>query len=1109
MKHLKLHLLAVAFLMTSIPLWAQKVTLDFREVALERVFNAITKQTGYVFYYTEPTVNPSTVVSLQAEDEELPVVLNRLFADSEIGYKINGRKIYLNEKRSLSKDAATPPRRVRGIVTDDSGSPVVGASVIIRGTTKGTSTDSDGTFELLVSEGDVLEISYVGYVTQNQVIRSQTELRIRLSESSTDLEDVVVIAYGTAQRKSIVGAVDQVASKTFENRSVGSTAQALQGAASNLIIQQASSNPNDSKININIRGISTLGDNTPLIVIDGLISTTSDLANLNPLDIDNVSVLKDAGSAAIYGSRSANGVVLITTKRGKLNEKFSVEFHGSFGMQVPEYTYEPVHGYQNAILRNIADYNVGNSLSYTPEQIQYYKQHGDGEWFLKQILKSAPQQNYNLNVSGGSAKSTYMMSFGYFDQRSNFVGPDYGIKRYNFRSNLSTEIKRLKLSSIISYARTEGLDHSGNRENMISDAARIPLYPDLSMKSSNGKYLLNNMLTEMNSLGMLEKGGTTESTTNNVVGNFDAEFTIIEGLKLKGTIGVNSQSYHRFIRRTPVDFYLDPMSETPSNTTNTTRDVQDYNEYSLGFNAQLLVDFNRTFHKVHKVTALFGVSNESLTRKANELRKQYVDPDLGIPTSETEVLLESYNTPSHTGQSSINSVFGRVGYSYADRYYVEATFRYDGSSKFAPEHRWGFFPSVSGGWRMSEEPFMSFYKERVGDLKFRASYGVLGNQSVGDYQYMTTYNLSDAVYAFNNQPVSGTSYALANPDLTWEKSKTFNVGLDLTFLKNRLSVSFDYYNKITSDILLNPIVPSTFGSSLPSYNAGEVRNRGWEVTVNFNGSTGEVQHFASFNIADSQNTVLRYGDEQIRAAEEFNFIIREGLPINSYFGYQRDGYFQNEEELAAGPFFETGNNGLGVGDVRYKDVSGNGTIGPEDRVVLGNAFPRYTFGLTYGLTWKGLDLNMLFQGVGRRTLGIRGELVDTFHFNWCYTMFEHQLDYWSPDNRDARYPRLAAPGSPSNTNNYRQSSDIYLYNGAYFRMKSLTIGYTLPGKWLSRLGVEKLRIYFNAENVFTISAVKFVDPEHTSMDGNMSGGASSGRMYPTPRYFGGGIDLKF
>ena len=471
------------------------------------------------------------------------------------------------------------------------------------------------------------------------------------------------------------------------------------------------------------------------------------------------------------------------------------------------------------------------------------------------------------------------------------------------------------------------------------------------------------------------------------------------------------------------------------------------------------------------------------------------------------------NTPARTLETSINSLFGRAGYSFRDKYYGEFSFRYDGSSKFSEDYRWGFFPSMSAGWRISEEGFMTSYKEKIGDLKIRGSYGVLGNQNVNNYSYFTTYTVYPNTYGFNNEGVSGTGFSFGNSELQWEESANFNIGADATFLNNSFFVSLDYFNKVTSRILLDPVQPLVFGGAVAKENAGEMTNQGWEVTLSYRAKTGAFKHNISLNMADTKNEVTNFGGkERIDGSDQMYKIIREGEAFGSYFGYKTDGLFQSYEEIA--------NSVLPVGitvqpgDVKYVDANDDQVIDEKDRQVLGNAFPRYTFGLNYNLEWKGFDLGLLIQGVGKRDMFLRGELVEPFHSNYSYVMYTHQLDYWTPTNTDARWPRLSAAGSPSNNNNYqRNGSDIYIFNASYLRLKNIQLGYTLPQQLTSKIGVQKCRLSVNAQNLFTLSNVSFIDPESSEFDNKMGGvagvGANSGRNYPTLKYYGFGLDLEF
>lgn len=1105
--------LFVGLMQVSASLYSQstKLNLDLRNTRVSDVLEAIENQSEFRFAYSAEYIDVNRKVSVDVKGKNIEQTLSVLFEGTNVKYSINDRHILLFQE-GMNPSGAKQQKSVSGKVTDASGLPMPGVSVAVKGTTTGTITDSNGNYSFnSLPDNAVLVYSFVGMKTQEKAVEGKSQLNVTLEEEAIGVDEVVVIGYGTRQKKSLIGAVDQVNSSLIEDRPVGNTMQALQGAAANLTIQQRSMNPNDNSMNINIRGVSTMNNNDPLIVIDGIITEMESLNKLNPADIDNVSVLKDAGSAAIYGSRSSNGVILVTTKKGNKDGKPTVRFNSMVGYQNPHVLFAPVKGYENALLKNQALINGGSSPIYSPEQIRTYQQKGDGQWFLDGILQNALQQNYNASISGGNQTSTYMISAGFYDQESNFVG-NFGAKRYNFRTNLVNEYGRLKISALMAYNRTMQNAPNSSTGNLVVDGSRLPNYYNYKMKAENGHYLINDVLSEFNPLGLLEAGGYQKKDEDNFIGSLNGELKVAKGLTAKGVIGLDLSANHRFIRSLEVPFYASETATVPNSFANSTRNTEDYNEKKYILNTQFLLDYNRTFKDVHQVSGLLGVSNESYTRQANEIKKKYTDRDLGLPESATELDPSSYNTPAQTQERSIYSVFGRAGYSYFDKYYGEMSFRYDGSSKFAEDFRWGFFPSFSAGWRLTEENFMASYKERIGDLKVRGSYGVLGNQNVDDYSYFTTYSVYTNSYGFNNKAVSGTGFSFGNKELQWEQSANLNFGADATFFDSKLSVSLDYFNKLTSQILLTPVVPTVFGGAVAKENAGEMRNQGWELTLGYRAQTGDVKHNINLNLADSKNEVVDFGgNEQINSSDQMLKIIREGEALGSYFGYQTDGYFNNYEEIAnaALPIGAT----VQPGDVRYKDQNDDGVIDEKDRTVLGNAFPRYTFGLTYELKWKGFDFSMLFQGVGKRDMFLRGELVEPFHSNYSYVIYTHQLDFWTPVNTDARWPRLSAPGSASNTNNYQKSSDIYLFDAAYLRLKNIQLGYTIPNSVCSKVGIQKLRLSVNAQNLFTLTKNTFIDPESTEFGSNMGGtggaGANSGRNYPTLRYFGFGLDVEF
>ena len=1093
--------------------FAQDITLKGRNISIERIFLEIKKQTGIAVLCESEVLENVKPLTVNFNHTPVKDVLEFCLKQTSYTYQLEKNSIVI--KPTIRSESSAPAiviqlKVITGKVTDERGNALEGVSVRTNNN-RGTVTAANGTFSLSVPD-DVTSItfSYIGYESSTVTLAAQTILNITLKRTPGNLNEVVVIGYGTKRKADLVGAVDQVKAEQIERRPVGNVMQALQGLSPSLVIQQRNMNPNNNAININLRGISTFGNNSPLLVIDGVISDDiGDMNNLNPNDIEEISILKDAGSAAIYGSRSANGVILISTKKGKLGMKPAVRFIELVGSQNPEILVKPLKGYQNALLRNDSYINSGADPIYSSEQIRQFAR-GDSEYFLKGILKNALQQNYDLSIQGGSTNTSYMISLGYYDQQSNFKGPDYGMKRYNLRSNVTTQVGRLKLSTILWYNRTEGNAYQGDEGFLIADASRLPVNNTYILKDANGRYYNNDVLTGGNPLAALEHGGYIKTTTDHFQGSLNGELRLLDGLKAKGLIGLAIRPENRLIRRFYWPVYSLSGGETPVNENSSKNyHIEDYSANSTLLNVQAMLEYNKTFASVHTISALAGFSNESYRQKRQEIRKRFVDPVLGIPIEGTIIDEGSYNTVGGTTERSIYSYFGRVGYSFADKYYAEGSFRYDGSSKFAKNNRWGFFPSVSLGWRITEEPFFDFWKNNIGDLKIRGTYGKLGNQNIDDYQTFTTYDIYLNQYGFNNVAVPGTGYTFGNPELKWETTTSFNIGADATFLKGSLRAGFDYFHKTTKGILLTPQTPLVLGGAVPKANLGEMQNQGWEFTINYFLKHNEFNHSFGFNVGDSWNEVTQFeGYEQISKSDEIERIIRVGLPLYSYYGYKTDGLFRNEDDVKGSAL------PIGVsprpGDVKYKDRNCDGIIDDKDRYVLGHAFPRLTFGFNYVFQWKGLELNMLWQGVGKRDMALRGETIEPFHGGYSFVMFEHQLNYWTPANPDARWPRLTAPGTASTINNYGKGSDFNIFNASYLRLKNIQLGYTLPKSITTRIGINKLSVFVNGQNLLTFSNIDFVDPESTEFGNNMNAsGANSARNYPLLKYIGGGLHVEF
>jgi TonB-linked SusC/RagA family outer membrane protein len=999
---------------------------------------------------------------------------------------------------------------VKGKVTDASnGETLIGVSVKIKGTEEGVSTDANGNYSISVDGNTTLVFSYLGYETVEVPVNNKTEINVSLKAVNKALTEVVVIGYGTAKKISLTGAVDRVSGETaIAGRPVTGAIQALQGESPNLIIQQKGWSPSGGtgSFNINIRGTGTTGNNDPLVVIDGIIG--GDINNLNPDDIDNISVLKDAGSAAIYGSRSANGVILVTTKKGKLNAKPTVAYSGIYGSQVPKFTFHPVDAWENAIDKNISLENSGKPDQYTPAQIDAIKAAGNGNWRLETIMHNAPQTNQNLTVSGGSANSTYLMSFGYFDQRSflepSLINGSYGLRRYNFRLNQTATLGKFSTAWNLSYAK---IQTNAPYNDVIGDTFRAPLTD--SFQDAQGRYITG--FVTNNPLDLLRNGGFIYSNNDEINGSFTVAYNITPDLKIRGVFGGTVKSNSQLQRGIRLDYY-------PSGSSNTDSPTGNYDTKSLATNTNLIAEYTKRFGK-HDLNVLVGVTNESFISEANVIRKTLTDPLLGAITNTTLVDKgASINSVSNTQETSLNSVLGRISYSYNNKYYLDGSFRADESSNFPKDGRWGFFPSIGASWRMTEENFMKGYKEKIGDLRLHANYGILGNQNVAAYLYNTTYLINaNPAYAFNNVPVAGYTQNIANPGLTWEKAATFDIGANASFFGGKFTIDGDYFNKITSDILApRQDVPTVFGANLPTYNISKVQDRGWEVKLTYSTRGDLFNHSVTFSISDAKSKLLAYSfnqTENVFQREEFEFVRRVGYPITVYQGYKTNGLYQTQAEVASYPHFANySTSDLGPGDWKFVDKDGNGVINTNDKFILGDPFPHYTFGLNYNVTFKNFDATIFIQGVFKRDALIRGELIEPYHFtNYGGTVYDSSSDFWTPQNTDAKYPRLAENGSVPNNNNFRTGSDMYLFNAAYGRLKNLQIGYSFPTAMLNKVSIQKARIYFTAQNLLTISPLKFTDPEGTEFgnDLNNTVGANSPRGYPMPKFYGLGLNLTF
>ena len=965
---------------------------------------------------------------------------------------------------------------VKGKVMAD-GEPVIGATVLVKGVSTGTATDMDGNFSLNVASKAVLVVSSIGYETQEVPVNGRQFVNVVLKSDVVALKDVVVVGYGVQKKVNLTGAVSSVSTDELEGKPISNVLEAMQGTTPGLVIQQGSSTPG-SVPSINIRGLNTMNNNDPLVIIDGIEGS---LANLNPADIEQISILKDASSTAIYGSRASNGVVLVTTKKGKAG-KVEISYDFMYGVQQPTSLPKIADSWVYAELYNEAAVNSGRSAKFTPEQIAQYRNGGPNVNWVKELYnRNSPQSSHSVSMTGGNDQLSYMASLGYLDQSSMFKGPDYGYKRYNARLNVSHKVtKNFTLNLTSQFARNDIKEHAYWTEWIIEQANRMPpIYP---IKNEDGSY---NYPAGSNSNGLqrLEEGGYRQNVNDELLGTIQAEWEVYKGLKLIGSAGGRVWNNKLHENRKAFEGTGDSENKLTE---------QFYRSKNITTN--LMVTYNTKIGK-HSIGGLLGYAYEGFSEKQFSTSRLTEDSKYDIFVGDL-----SGDKVSNTGSASdwaIYSGFARATYNYDEKYLLEFNIRNDYSSYFAKGNRSGVFPSFSAGWRISEENFWSVLKPYVPSLKIRGSWGLVGNNRIGAYQYMQTVSVKNGI-SFGDKLAQTAEFASANPDLKWETTRMANIGFELGLLNNDLNITFDCFNNRTKDILVNLPVPGLFGNGAPIQNAGKVETRGWELSVNYRLKTGPVVHNFAGNISDSFNEVIDTRGTEIIGGSDVQTIIKEGYPLYSYYAYRSDGFFQNEEECQKGPHLE------GItpkpGDIRYLDKNGDGVIKPDDdRFIVGNDFPRYTFGFTYGLEYKGFDFSMMWQGVGRRNKWMRGESVEAFHNNNEGPVMDFHQDRWTPNNPDATYPRLTMGAESANN---AAKSDFWIQDAKYLRLKNAQIGYTFPQQWMKKLYVKNLRIFASVQNPLTFTKMKGGwDPEYT--------GDGSGRAYPVARVYSFGLNVKF
>lgn len=1066
-----------------------KVTVVSNSISAEKVISEIESQTDYLFVYDVNNVNLKKKVKVNAHNKPVAEVLDQIFTGTNIAYAMEGKNIMLMKKK---EEVVTPQQvdnMVTGIVKDSKGESIIGANIKIKDQTSGTITDFDGRFTLEVSENSILQVSYIGYITQEIKVGTQKNLTITLKEDTETLDEVVVVGYGSQRKINLTGSVASVSNKELQNRPITAVSTAIQGLMPGVTITSSDGQPGADGASIRVRGQGTLNNADPYILVDGVEEGSINQIDAN--DIESISVLKDAAAAAIYGSKASNGVILITTKRGS-EGKPVVSYNASVGFQSPTAKVERMDSWEAADFYNRALENSGKATRFEQEDIELFKNgtdpygHPNTDWY-DLAYNSGFIHKHNISVSGGTKTVRYMNSIGFLGQDG--VLRNSGRKQFNVRSNVDIKVSdRLNMRSNLSYINNYYWEPNNSRYgdgprqviNLVNTFA-----PWIPYKNEDGSYGGNG---DGNPIAWLDMNERCLHKGQKFTGIMATDYKLIDGLVLtaQGSYTMNLSDYKAFMK----DIQLNEDVYQGANELTETMSVSN----RMAFDG--LLNYNKIFGK-HHVKGLAGYRVEKYNYKTLTGNRT------GFPTNEQTDLGagqdDSQTNDGYSRELALMSYFARINYDYMGKFLLEVNFRADASSRFNKDNRWGYFPGISAGWRISEENFMKRTKGWLQSLKLRVSWGQLGNQEAIDdyYPALSTYSIGKN-FVFDGVVHTGIcQVGYKQADITWETTTTTGIGIDMSFL-DHFNVSLDYYYRKTTDMLMDVQVPATFGFGAYMANIGSMENEGVELSTSWQQKFGNWTLGATGNFAYNRNEILSLGE----VTEMINdyYINRVGSPYNSYYTYVVDGIFRSDEEAAAyqeqygNPF----NSDFKAGDLKFKDVNGDGALTSDDKDLIGTNQPKFTYGLSFNAAWKNIDLSIMGQGVTGTRRYFTQEVVGDFKGDASHPSTAWR-DAWSKDNPNGSFPR-PTEGTASHNHQSTRSS-FWCFDTDYFRIKNLQIGYTFPKSWLTRIGVDRARLYYSGENLFTFDNLPVdIDPES---------GNGSVRTFPNLKTHSIGINLTF
>ncbi|WP_236252897.1 TonB-dependent receptor [Echinicola sp. 20G] len=980
-------------------------------------------------------------------------------------------------KRSIKYNDESLLRKVEvtGIVKDAIGDPIIGATVLEKGTGNGAVTDMDGKYQLIVEDNAVLVFSSIGYSKQEVEVGNKTIIDVVLDTELTDLEEMVVVGYGEVKKKDLTGSVGVVEGKDIASRQTTQISQALQGAVSGVMVTRNNSGPGATST-IRVRGITTIGDNEPLIIMDGV--PIRNINDVNPNDVESISVLKDAASASIYGSRAAAGVILITTKRAKEGSS-QLTYNYEFGIDKPTKLPGFVSAQRYLEMANELRWNdSGNGdneyPTYSQEMVEnYYQLNADNpdlypitDWTDLIFNASAPRQSHDLQISAGMTNIKTNISFGY--DKIDAIYDHRTYERMTARINNDLTINQFISANVdLNYKRTVADQPTLNPIGRARISA--PIYAALW---SDGRIAEGKQ--GANVYAQLHEGGFNDANYHLLGGRAALHITPMEGLKISGVIApqFGFDKAKNFLKQIAWYQYDDPTVFGGYIENHASTDLNESRNDNYQVTSQFLINYSKSFG-LNNFNAVVGYENfYAFAENLGASRLQYELSS--FPYLNIGPLDYRGNSGSAT-ENAYRSYFGRLMYNYDNKYLIQANVRTDGSSRFHEDYRWGTFPSVSLGWVISQEDFLK-NSAALSFMKLRASYGSLGNERIGNYPYQSTLSFSNALFYEGNSIVSATTAAqvdYALQDISWETTKSYNIGLDLGFLQDRLTAAVDVYQKTTNDMLLELYIPLNTGFESPQQNAGDMNTKGWELELGWRDTKGEFSYSVSANLSDSKSVMGNLSGTEFLGDQ----IKIEGSEFNEWYGYQSDGLFQTQEEVDNSATISSSTK---PGDVKYRDISGpngvpDGNISPEyDRVPLGGSLPRYLYGGIIKMDYKGIDFSAAFQGIGKQNSRVLQRMVEPLPENWGNIPAIYEESYWSLYNSDAenlsaKYPRL----SRNNLSNNYAMSNFWMFNGSYFRLKNVTLGYSLPKTFTEKIKINRLRVYGSASDLFSID--KFPD----------------------------------